>query len=246
MTGIKKYLIVIFVVSLQLIAGAQNSGLYSHVLKQNSNRYKGKLMGEVYYLNAISNSRYFLQPDWTEGIIKLKDGDVFDGVKMRYMAYKDELVAYNENNHALFIVDKNTVSEFIFRVPGNNDAITERKFVNLDSLNLPNNKSYFELVYSGTAKLFAFHKIEEEKVTPYNYKDGKMYDVEFRLRTQYYIMSDVKGFVKLQLKNRSLYSVYNENKKEIRKLLRKNKISISDKESAKQAFVLLDSGGLLK
>jgi hypothetical protein len=50
----------------------------------------------------------------------------------------------------------------------------------------------------------------------------------------------------MQLKNRHLFTLYPENKKEIRKLLRKNKINIIDKSSAIQAFELIDANGFLK
>jgi len=243
---IKKYMIILFVVTLQLAAGAQNSNLYNRNLNQNSNRLQGKLMGEVYHLNSVSNANYFLQKEWVEATITLKDGDVFEGVKIRYMAFGDELVAYNNSNHSLFIVDKSTVEQFTFLSPGVGSLFVKRKFINLDSLDLSLNKSYFEELYSGTAKLLSFHAIEEQKVTPYTDSNGKMYDVEYRLKTMYYILSDEKGFSKIQLKNRSLYSVYPENKKAIKKLLRKNKTNLSDEASAIQVIKLLDSAGFLK
>jgi hypothetical protein len=78
----------------------------------------------------------FYKKDWVEGTITLKDGDVFEGVRMRYMAFGDELVAYNSNIHALFIVDKNTVKQFTIKTPLSSGSFAERKFINLDSLNV--------------------------------------------------------------------------------------------------------------
>lgn len=243
---VKKYISILFVF-LQIFSGAQNTGLYKLNLDQKSNRLSGKLMGEVFYISAISNAHYFLQSEWTEGTITLKDGDVFSGIKMRYMAFGDELVAYNEINHSLFIVDKNTVSQFSFlKTSANSGSSIERKFINLDSHKIAFNKSYFEELYSGTSKLLCFHQIEQEKVNPYTDIDGRMYDTVFRLNNTYYILSVTFGINKIQLKNRSIYSVYPENKKEIRKILRKNKISIVDENSVIQAVKLLDSIGLFK
>jgi hypothetical protein len=121
-----------------------------------------------------------------------------------------------------------------------------RKFINLDSLELLFNKSYFEELYSGNVKLLCFHQIEEKKVTPYTGNDGKLYDFEFWLNNMYYILSDEKGFTRIQLKNRSLLKVYAESKKEIRKEIRKNKINIVNEQSAIQAFRVLDESGFLK
>jgi len=243
---IKKYLVYILMAFMQMNAGAQIRNLYNNNLNQDSNRMQGKLAGEIYYLNPVSNANYFLQPDWTIGTVMLKDGDVFEGIRMRYMAFGDELVAYNNNMRCLFIIDKNTVRQFTFREHIEAEVFAERKFVNLDSLDLPLNRSYFEELYTGTGKLFSFHQIEEEKVSPYTGQNGKMYDVEFRLKTTYYILTDFIGFSKIQLKKRSLYSVYPENKKEIKKLFRKNKINIIDQNSAIEALKILDEAGYFK
>lgn len=243
---IKKYILIFFVVFFHLLACGQNSNFYNANLNQNSNRLQGKLRGEVYYLNPVSNAHYFLQKEWVEGVIMLYDGDVFEGMRIRYMAYGDELVAYNNSNRLLFIVDKSIVKEFAFKWPLGNGLFKERKFVNLDSLDLPYNRTYFEELYSGSARLLAFHKVEEEKVTPYSDKNGKMYDVEYRLNTMYFIVSEENVFSRIKLKNRSLYFVYPENKKAIKKILRKSKINISDEDSAIQALMLIDDEGLLK
>ena len=58
--------------------------------------------------------------------------------------------------------------------------------------------------------------------------------------------SEENGMSKIRLKNRSLYTIYPENRKAIRKLLRKSKMRIVDESSAVQAFHLLDKSGLLK
>lgn len=241
-----KYMVIVFIMLLQGAASAQYSGLYGENLNQNSNRLQGKLTGEVFYLSLISNASHFLQPDWVEGTITLKDGDVFEGVRIRYMAYGDELVAYNSNIHTLFIIDKNTVKQFTFKTPLSSGNFTERKFINLDSLDVFLDRTYFEELYSGTIKLLAFYQIEETKVSPTIDRSGKLSDTEFQLKTIYYILSNINRFTRFQLKNRSLFTLFPENKREIRKLFRKNKINIIDESSAVQAFELLDANGFLK
>jgi hypothetical protein len=108
------------------------------------------------------------------------------------------------------------------------------------------NKGYFHELYSGTSKLLCFYQVEQNKVSPYIGVGGKMYDIEFRLKTLYYILSKEKGLEKIQLRNRSLFSIYPEHKKEIKKILRKNKINISDESSAIQAVKTLDSTGFFR
>lgn len=246
MMNIYKYMVLVLILLLHGVATAQDSGLYNSGFSGNSNRLQGKLTGEVFFLSLNSNSSHFLQQEWVEGTITLKDGDVFEGVRMRYKAIDDELVAYNSNIQTLFIVDKNTVKQFTYKVPSESGNFTERKFVNLDSLDTYLGRTFFEELYSGSAKLFAFYQIEEIKVSPYNDNSGKIRDTEFRLKTIYYLLTDSIGLTRIQLKNRSLFTLYPENKKEIRRLLRKNRISIVDEHSAIQAFKLLDESGYLK
>jgi hypothetical protein len=242
----KKYMIILFILLLQWVASAQYSGLNNENLNHNSNRLQGKLTGQVYYLSLTSNANYFLQQDWVEGTITLKDGDVFEGLRMRYMAYGDELIAYNSNISALFIVDKNTVKQFTFKTLLSSGNFAERKFINLDSLDVFLDRTYFEELYSGTVKLLVFYQIEETKISPYVDRSGKMSDTEFKLKTIYYLLTDSIGLTRIQLKNRSLFTLYPENKKEIRRLLRQNRIAIVDEHSAIQVFKLLDENGYLK
>jgi hypothetical protein len=82
-------------------------------------------------------------------------------------------------------------------------------------------------------------------VSPYTGADGKMYDAEYRLRNLYYILTENNDFFKIQLKNRSLYTLFPENKRAIKKLFRKNRINISNENSAIQAVKLLDAEGFL-
>lgn len=242
----KNYLLLCLSVLIQLAGSAQNSGVLSLGLKKDSNRLQGKLTGEIYYISPLSNTSYFLQKDWEEGSITLKDGDVFENMRMRYMAFGDELVAYNVNNRSLFVVDKSTVKEFVFYSQLEKGGSAQQKFINLDSLHLLFNRTFFQELYSGTSKLLCFHQMEQIKVSPYIGVGGKLYDVEYRLKTIYYILSKENGLSKIQLKNRSLYSLNIEHKKEIKRLLRKNRINISSESSAIQAVETLDSAGFLK
>ena len=73
-----------------------------------------------------------------------------------------------------------------------------------------------------------------------------MYDTEFRLKTMYYIMSKDNRVEKIQFNNRSFYNIYPEHKKEIKKILRKNKINVTDESSAVQAVKTLDAAEFFK
>lgn len=211
---------------------------------QSSNRLEGKLQGEIYYMSSLANNNFFLQKDWVTGSITLTDGDVFENVKLRYMAFGDELVAYNDNARTLFIVEKNTVKEYTFKSSGIGLNV-QRRFVNLDSLNLVGGKSYFEELYTGGAKLLAYHFVNAVKVTPYTDNTGIMRDTEYKAAVNYFLFTNKNELFRIQRKKASFYKIYPENKKEIRKLFRKNRISLIDQNSLIQAINLLDEAGIL-
>ncbi len=238
------YKIVILLLLASMVVKAQYSGMLKS-FNEYSNRLEGKLLGEVYYMTSLANSNFFLQKDWVEGTITLKDDNFFSGIKLRYLANGDEIVAFNENIRALYIVDKNTVKQFTFRSTLPGGLGEERKFINLDSLNLTGGKSYFEELYAGSAQLLAFHDIEIIKVSPYTDNMGILRDSEYRLNATYYILSKQKGFTRIARKKSSMYNLYPDNKKEIRKLFRTNKISFREESSLIQAFRLLDEAGIL-
>jgi hypothetical protein len=108
------------------LSEAQNSTFDWEVLNKNSNRLEGKLTGLTYRIPPLTNSTHFLQDRWVEGSILLEDGDLFDDVRIRYLSFHDELVAYNPNLKQLLIVDKEKVNSFTFNYPQG-----QQKFIKL-------------------------------------------------------------------------------------------------------------------
>lgn len=239
------YLIFLLLILSKSAVLSQSAGTWG-TFNENSNRLKGKLMGEVYNLSQVANYNFFLLKDWMTGTITLTDGDIIYDVKMRYLVYGDEIVVYNENIGTLFTVEKKTVEEFAFKVPLSAGSFKERKFINLNSMDLAGGKSYFEELYTGSAQLLAFHHVDEVKVNPFTDNMGIMRDSEYRLNVTYYLFSEESGLTKVQRKKASMLKLYPENKKEIRKLFRTNKLLISDEWSFIQAFRLLDEAEILK
>ncbi|MEZ5106038.1 MAG: hypothetical protein R2757_16180 [Draconibacterium sp.] len=239
----KNTYLTVFLVMFFFVSGTgQNIGLEKS-FNPNSNRLQGKLYGEVYYMSTLANSKFFLQNDWVEGTVILTDGDIFTGVRLRYLAKDDELVAYNDNLRSLFIVDRNTVKEF--KVEGNNFGGSGR-FVNLGIINISEGKNYFELLCEGTASLLAYHWVEEIKVSPFTDSQGMLRDSEYRLNESQYLLTKEKDLIKIQRKKSALIKIYPEHRKEIKKILRRNKIILFDDTSLIQVIKLLDEAGILK
>lgn len=241
MKYIKIYLFIIFSALFCAAGMAQKTGFYWYDLNETSNRLQGKLKGEIYSISALANDKFFYQQDWKVSTITLTDGDVFENVKLRYLAYGDQIIAYNDNVRTLFKIEKETVKQFTYKNEANNKEV---KFVNVCSDQFYTGCRFFQEMYSGNSKLMGFHFVEEVKVSPYTDKQGIMRDSEYRMNTSYYLFNDKLGFVKIQKNRRSFIKNFPDKKREIKKLLRKNKQIIIDENSLIQAFILLDEAGL--
>jgi len=221
-------------------ARAQYSGLHWNYLNESSNRLQGKITGETFYISPLANRYFFLQSDWVESRIVLEDGDVYENMKVRYQVNDDELIAYNDKLRTLFKVDKYKINRFFLI-----DSEGEREFVKMDYNGIQPVSRYFEVLYSGTRSLLAFHHIDEVSVNPYLDKSGIMRNSEYKLNITYFLYTEETGFEKITTKKRSILRLLPEHKKQIRKLFRQNRILLSGKSSMVQAIEVLDLAGLL-
>lgn len=224
-----------------LTAVAQKSEFHWEQLNEESNRLEGKLTGTVFVLSSKSNSGYFLQNDWADGSVMLEDNDVYDGLKLRYNAFEDKLVVYNNNLRNLFTVDKEKVKSFTVK-----SLDGEHKFARYFYDGYPAGDRYFEVLYNGERDFLAFRQIVEEKTRPFVDKFGIMKDTRFRKTTSYYIHSPETGFQKIRLKRRSILTLFPENKREIRRLLRRNRVNTFEEKGMIRAIKLLDENDFLK
>ena len=220
---------------------AQNADHYWGHINDSSNRLQGKLMGKVYYVDALSNS-YFLYPDdWLEGTVELVDGDLYPNTKLRLNVKNDELIAFNKNNKKLYTVEKKLVKSFTIEKNG----ITQ-KFVKLKRDKGSDKLQYFEELYSGDLKLLAFRYIYEHKVNPYTDKFGVMRDTEYRVRIRYFLSDKNYLLQRIAPKRSAFLNAFPEHKRAIKKLFRKNKLYLNNPNYMVQACQLLDEAGWLK
>jgi hypothetical protein len=236
----KKIQLVILIFALAFTSQAQISTLDWDALDENSNRLEGKLTGLAYRIPPLANSTHFLQESWVEGSILLEDGDLFDDVRIRYLSFHDELVAYNSNLKQLFIVDKEKVTSFAFDY-----AQGQQKFVKLyfDAF-VDAGYRYFDLKYKGRRWLVAFHYVYEEKTSVYRDAYGKLRDSRLKPKKTYFMyFPEEEQFRKVQDKRRWFVRLFPENKREVRRMFRRNNLRRFDEKEMVRAFQLLDEAG---
>jgi hypothetical protein len=171
----------------------------------------------------------------------LVDGVIFKEQHLRYTAYRDQLVMFNENRNDLFTVDKEIVSSFEYEKEGK-----MIRFVRLPFETFFSKTSFFRILYEGNQKLLARHFVREVKVSPYKDKNNVLRDTEFRSEIDYYLYNGKGEYKKLQLKRKSLLSISPENKKEVKRLLRANRLDFLSEFSLIQAIQLLEENGYIK
>lgn len=237
---IKTKIIILFLVLTAFVGKGQTTGFYWNNLNQTSNRLQGKLTGEIYYLNAAEGKYHFYHDRWYEGTIVLTDGDVYKNMRLRYMSFRDKLVAYNDANRALFIVDKDIVDTFYI-----DSENVKQTFVRLKSDISPKGNHYYEVLYSGTRSLLVYHIIKEKKTRPYKNELGILSDIEYEQDREYYLYSEATGFERVRMGRQSFYSIFPEHKKEIKRILRKNKVIFKDEWAIIKSVTELDKAGIL-
>lgn len=220
---------------------AQDMGIDAYDLSSKSNNLQGKMLGEVHTLSSEANY-YFLYPDdWVPGSVTFVNGDVHENLQLRYQAYEDELISYNDNGRFLYLVEKELVEGFSFE-----DGNRTRKFVRLTEDNNQESSMYLEELYKADLSLMVNWYIYEQTVSPYVDRNGITRAVDYQLHKDYYLLTKEQGLHKIRLKKRALFTQFPEHKKEIRKLLRKNNLFVNDELSMVKALNLLQENGITK
>lgn len=230
-----------------IYSSAQDSGLNWAAMDTSSNYMFGKLRGEEYLITTEASIYHFLYEDFYTGTVTLADDVVVENIKIRYLAYRDNLISYNFKTFAQFCkLDKNTIKEFTIEETKSSGEIKHHKFIKLHyQYSIINKNRYFEELYSGNIMLLAFHRVIKDHVHNYIDKFGLELDDRYRLKTNYYIYSGENKFVKIESKKRLFLKTFNNNKQEVKRLLRQNKINFRKDGSMTEAIKLIDKAGLL-
>ncbi|QIA09301.1 hypothetical protein [Draconibacterium halophilum] len=239
MSSLLKYTGVVLGTLFSFVVHAQDLGIDIYNLNSESNNLQGKLLGEVHVLSSEDNS-YFLYPDdWMPGSVSFVNGNVFENMQLRYQAFEDELISYNENGRFLYLVEKELVESFTFE-----DGNRTRKFIRLTKNNNQQTNMYLEELYKGDISLLVNWYIYEQSVSPFADRNGITRAVDYQLHKDYYLYTEQDGLNKIRLNKRALFSQFPEHKKEIRKLLRQNKLFVNSEASMAKALFLLTENNL--
>ena len=155
---------------------------------------------------------FFGDGKWSKETLIVK-GKVFVDVELIYDVEADKLILnakYNENTFIKIELSDEVIDSFNIQ---SHHFINSRQF-----LSDPGELIYFEQIYNGDF----FFLIKHKKILNNAYYDTPPFGRFSDMQSVYYIYED--GKMKRLISKRSFLEYFKENKKEIRKYMRKNKI----------------------
>ncbi len=155
---------------------------------------------------------FFGDGSWSKETLIIKE-KVFKDVELKYDVDVDRLILnakYNENTFIKIELSSDVIDSFNIQ---RHHFINSRQF-----LSDPGELAYFEQIYNGNF----FFLIKHKKILNNAYYDTPPFGRFSDMQSVYYIYED--GKMKRLISKRSFLEYFKENKKEIRKYMRKNKI----------------------
>ncbi len=238
------YILPIIVLLLSVKTGAGQSSYDSWTsLSTESNSLKSKIEGNRFYHTPMFRGSYFYHSDWLKGTVTLENEEVFENLDVKLNSLLDELVYYNPRIAATIIIDKEKIKKF--KVTGKNGVVEEYDKIQVGSLS--DESRYYRKIYDGNKSLYVWYRTFEIKTSHFMDAKNVMRNTEFILSKEYYVYFPEKGFHRLQANRKSLFDLFPDSKKEIKKALRRNKIfGIDAEDQMVKVFVVLGQEGILE
>jgi hypothetical protein len=220
-------------------------GLYSQELTTGSGP-----AGEDYFEQGLSGALYipgrkligdpwFPSEKWTRGDVRLTSGVWVRDKMLRYNGYLDELFWLSGADYSQVKVDRDLISEFILHSPPGDIRFT-RITVHVPPI-IWNREVLGEILYEGNISLYCYRRVIEtglgdhlvgnrqvggRKITP-----SHLYIMELPCGSQTTIS---------RIRRSSILNLFPENRNEIRRLLRQNRLGPSNSRELAEVLKLLD------
>lgn len=148
---------------------------------------------------------------------------------------------------AEILIDENTITGFSYEHKSKTYYYKKYYSDNSPKIYMLSSKEgtrYFEVIYDGFVDILCFRGTRLLTCPKYKSISGSDKNQEFAHYYRFYFHHPEKGFFSTKIKRSSLLSEYSNNdKKEIRKLLRKNNLTISDEYEFGHALKVIELAG---
>jgi hypothetical protein len=199
-----------------------------------------KIRGTRYVPYHVFQGLPFLTNTWVLGKIELTDGVGIDSLSLRYSSYEDQLLYYNNSNGAQIEIDKSSLNGFAFKDADGKSHVFRKQYYDKPE----KGERFFEVLSGGETDLLAYRKVNLNMVSAYKDEQGVLKNMAYVNEYCYYLYSPQKGYVPVKMNHEVLMSKFDKiSRTQIRKLLRKHRISVNDEESFVRAWSLIEKEG---
>jgi len=179
----------------------------------------------------------YLNEKYLSGEIELINGVNIGNLKLRYSCYRDQLIYYNPEISAQIVIDKFSLKGFSMIDSSGIKRIFRQLYYN--GFN-PGNR-FFEILVESKISLLAYREVILETVPPYMDNLGKLNNVTYQQAFSYFLYDPVRGFEPIRINKNSLLSKFSQtDRKQVVRMLRKNRIQIKDEKSIVMAWKLIE------
>jgi hypothetical protein len=197
------------VIFLPLFADAINSSPRGNV----------KLSGRSYLYPIGLEGDPYLFSEWSTATIRLENGQVAEGEKVKLNIITNDLIFYNEELKRIFVIDKETVKSFTIN-PGSSDSLFFIKYRGESVGYKLKENDFIHVLKFGVINFYVKDLADVVNATDINSKD-KIYP------KKYYFLERNHSTVQIALNYRAIYKYIPTKRKEIKKLITSNKLSRS-------------------
>jgi len=184
----------------------------------------------------------YLNDKFAQGEIEFSDGIKKDSVALRYSSYRDEIIYFNKTISAQIIIDKISLKGFSFIDDNGNKRIFRHQYYN----GFFPGERYFEVLSDGDISLLVYRKVVLQVCPPYNDNAGNLKNMSYQQAFNYYLYNAEKGYELIRINKSSLLSKFDKlTQKSVKKILRKNRVQITDEPSFIKAWNLLKENGII-
>lgn len=177
---------------------------------------KVNLTGKLYMHPVGLDGSPYLIEDWIDTDLFLENGQVAKNIKTKLNLIDNDLIFYNDGLLRVFTIDKETINKFKYKV-GNSDSTLFIKYTGKELGYRLKSNQFVEVAYDNRIRLIIKHFAEV--ISPNDLSSKKKV---YSKKSYFLIINDTPQEIKLRY--RYIYKIFPEKKKEIRKLIKENKL----------------------
>ncbi len=201
-----------------------------------------KIKGTRHIAYLIYDGFPFLNDSWSPGKIEFASGEIADSLFLRYSSFKDDVVYYNKAITSQIVIDKTSMNGFSFTEKDGRARVFRKQYYD----GFMKGDRYFEVLSDGEPDLLAYRKVSLITTLPYKDQQEILKNMAYSPEHQYYFYSPAKGYTPVRMNLGALLSKFGkEPQKSIKKLIRKNRIRITDEASFVQAWKAVEKEGFI-